>query len=169
MCSSVGGDVGMCTGGTTMENGDDCPGIPVTLTMSAPDTIVSGDTTNAIPPSEHACVSPCYASQNPPSEELVYQVTVTGASECSLSTPCTVTALLETSDSNYDPQLYVREQTCSDPSFQLVQSDEIGGGMSEIVEWCVFNNEDFWIFVDGWQGSTGAFQLSLNLATGCSG
>ena len=80
----------------------------------------------------------------------MYQLRVTGASECTFSTPCTVIALLSTSDANYDPQLYVRgPQSCEDPSGQITHSDEIGGGVGEIMEWCVFNNEDFWIFVDG--------------------
>jgi hypothetical protein len=76
MCSSSDpSTVGSC-GTTTMEDGDDCPGIPLTASPSSGPT-VQGDTGQALPPSEHSCASPCVASMNPPSEELVYAIEVT--------------------------------------------------------------------------------------------
>jgi hypothetical protein len=160
-CSESGGALGTC-GTTTMENGDDCPGIPISLSLSMPDASVNGDTGDCLPPSEHECSSPCFASMNPPSEELVYAVTISEGNGCIFSAPCTLTALLSTTDQSFDAQLYAREVSC-DGNLQLTSSDEVGGGLSEIIEFPVFDGETFWIFVDGWQGSTGSFQLDVNL------
>ena len=92
---------------------------------------------------------------SPPSEELVYALAVANSGSLIVD--------LTTSDSTFDPQIYARSGSCASGT-QLACSDEIGGGVGEIFEIPVTGGQTVWLFVDGWQGSTGKFTLSLNLS-----
>jgi hypothetical protein len=156
MCSSSGTEVGTC-GGMMMENGDDCPGIPLSISLQSPDVMnVTGDTSQAPPPSEHEIeMGSCFGPGEVPSEELIYAVSVVDDG--------TLIIDLSTTDMSYDPQMYARLDNCQ-TGMQLTCADDGIEGEGEIFEIVVFQGETIYLFVDGYQGSSGSFTLNLNLS-----
>lgn len=161
-CSSPDGqELGSCGAGASPNDGDDCPGIPLSLSMASPDALVQGNTANAPPPEEHAVAAPCYASTTAPNEEQIYAVSIGSDTACNPPGGCQLSVSFTTSSPSYDAQLYARHSSCAGGG-QLACSDAIGGGKPEAISFTVFAGETIWVFVDGWQ-SVGAYQLALQL------
>jgi hypothetical protein len=152
-CSSDGSNLGSCSG-SQVEDGDDCPGIPLSISLSNDEIEVTGDTSDALPPSEHEVESPCPVSPVE-SEELVYAVEIGDSG--------TLIVDLSNSDPFFDPQIYARVLDCASGT-QETCADQGLEGDGEIIELDVFQGETIWIFVDGYQGSAGAFTLSMLLS-----
>jgi hypothetical protein len=62
----------------------------------------------------------------------------------------------------FDSVLFARAGTCASGT-QVACDDAPGDGASEIVEIPAVANQPIWIFVDGYDGSTGSFELQLTL------
>jgi hypothetical protein len=151
-CDAMGGEVGSCQ---TMPSGDldACPGQSVSVdTMNNSNHVLKGDTSLLMSPDEASGeeTNTCVFSSTP-SEEAIYSITATEAG--------TLLALLSP-DAGFDSQIYGRGGDCVTGK-QLFCEDEIGNGQSEIVEVSMTQGETIWIFVDGWAGSAGPYQLEL--------
>jgi hypothetical protein len=158
VCSLETAEVGVC-----IEDGpadlDDCPGLPIALSLADPSAVVSGNTALLSPPSEHTFEamsdgSSCGAPGTN-AEESVYAVTMGNDGVLRVdAVPL---------DSGYDIAVYARYAGCS-PGTQLACSDDGGGaGASEAMAFEVFAGETIWVFVDGWNGSVGSYELTFGL------
>ncbi len=154
MCSSDGTTVGSCGGGGG-ENIDTCPGLTVNLSSTTPMLQLSGDTSMAMPPSEAEGVDmdPKLCASLTPTEEDVYHVLVANSGTLIINVDTNAT---------YDPILYVRDGSC-DSGSQLDCEDSNPAGSGEIIELLVFDNDELWVFVDGFNGSTGAYTIDFDL------
>jgi len=133
--------------------GDKCPGILVPISIAAGTVFVDGDTSLAPTPSEAKGVGAC-APSSTATEELVYQVLPDDSGSL---------LILLDPDPSFDAQLYVRSGSCTTGP-QIACSDDLGLGLSEIVEVPTTAGEKVTFFVDGFDGSTGPYQLQLLLS-----
>jgi hypothetical protein len=78
-----------------------------------------------------------------------------------------VTAWLPKQGTAFDSVLYLRS-TCSVQNAQLLCNDNLGMGDNggEVVSALVPGGQTVYLFVDGFQGDSGTFQLSLDLSKG---
>lgn len=149
-CSSTGTEVGSC-GGTPGEDKDKCPGATVNLSASALTVMLSGDTSQAPPPTEAEGTGGCTSIT--PTEEDVYRVLVADAGQLIVNVE---------SNTGYDPIVYVRATSC-DTGTQFECADASAAGQGEILEFEVFDDDEFWVFVDGFNGSTGGYTIEFDL------
>ena len=150
-CSSSGGDLGDCGGGSG-EDVDVCPGVSVAISAAMAQVQVGGDTSAAPPPSEADGDSPCQSLS--PTEEDIYHLTVADAGS--------VIVLIDTTAADYDPILYVRSGSC-EAGTQVACADDEALGLGEIVEFPATAGEEFWIFADGFDGSSGVYTIDFDL------
>jgi hypothetical protein len=77
--------------------------------------------------------------------------------------PRTGTAQIETCGSDFDTVLYIRRGTCADTSSPPVPGgcNDQSCGNASVITPSVVGGETYFIVVDGWQGDTGRFQLSV--------
>jgi hypothetical protein len=158
-CDDDGSGAGLCTtGGST--DVDDCPGDAIELSLADPSASIAGDTSALTPPAEHTFVamsgvSSCGSPGAANAEEAVYAV--------SFADDGTLSVDVSTRDSGHDVAIYARFGSCASGT-QLACSDEGGGaGAGEAMLFDVYADETIWIFVDGWNGSTGPYDMILTL------
>jgi hypothetical protein len=132
--------------------GEACPGEPVTIAVADGQVDVMGDT-SVLTAGSYTGTGACNYSAGTSTPEWIYHVIPAESG--------TLTMLLQPV-SSFDSVLYVRSGSCQSGS-QIVCDDEPGDGASEIAEVPVTANQPIWIFVDGYDGSTGMFELSLSL------
>ncbi|MCA9623689.1 MAG: hypothetical protein KC731_31925 [Myxococcales bacterium] len=149
-CSSSGQDLGTCGGGMG-EDIDICPGKSVSLSAAMTTSSLMGDTSAAPPPSEANSASFNCDSLSA-TEEDIYHLTVADAGDV---------IVLVTPAMGYDTILYVRTGTC-DTGDELVCADDEGAG-SELMTFTAAAGQEFWVFVDGFNGSTGSYQIDFDL------
>jgi hypothetical protein len=86
------------------------------------------------------------------------------------SADCTLDAIM-TPASNLDLALYVVDTDCSDVDANCVALDDDGGpGTIENVTFDAIADTSYYVVVDGFAGSAGAFSLEIreNGSTGCT-
>ena len=149
-CSSMGSEVGTC-GGTPGEDIDKCPGQTVALTAANPSVSLSGDTSMRPTPSEVEAEGGCTSLS--PTEEDVYRVTVESGGNFIVNVDTTA---------NFDPIIYARINSC-DGGMQIACADENASGQGEIFEFLAFDDDEIWIFVDGYNGSTGPYTIDFDV------
>ncbi|MBI4699875.1 MAG: hypothetical protein HY744_01695 [Deltaproteobacteria bacterium] len=141
------------TCGAATGNVDACPGEPVTISIAGGEEVVTGSTAELPKPGDAKGTGDC-AGTATDTEEAVYAVLPQDSGQ--------LIALLEV-QASYDPMLYVRQAPCESGQ-QIACSDEPGEGKDEIVELAVQAGHKIYIFVDGWDGSTGVYKLTLDLS-----
>jgi hypothetical protein len=152
VCSSSSpNDLGVCSQGGNP--GDECPGEPVTIAVADGQVNVMGDT-SVLTTASYTGTGACDYSAGTSTPEWIYRVTPAQSG--------TLTMLLQPV-TTFDSVLYVRTGSCQSGT-QIACDDEPGDGVSEIAEVPATANQPIWIFVDGYDGSTGMFELSLSLS-----
>ncbi|MBI5536883.1 MAG: DUF4215 domain-containing protein [Deltaproteobacteria bacterium] len=134
---------------------DICPGQVLTLTQQGMiyEATASGTTTSLGPQYQGSCGS------SDTSSEAVYQFNSGVGGK--------VTVELTSSVTNFDSVLYVRQTSCTS-SDELGCEDEVGDG-GEIVTFNAPPNTDYWVFVDGYSGDQGNFELKVKVAPAVCG
>jgi cysteine-rich repeat protein len=133
------------------EDPEKCPGKAVALVAGKAQKL-TGDTSKA--KGDTAGGGACKSSSA--SKDLVYAVTVEEAGNLKVTL---------TGAGSFDATLYVRTGDCEGTSAELC-SEATGPGGAETVTVALESGETAWVFVDGKQGSAGAFTLDLLLSTG---
>jgi hypothetical protein len=155
-CDSDGMALGTC-GGMQGENIDICPGVTVNLSASMTSVQLMGDTSLASPPSEaegEDMMNPTrFCTSVTPTEEDVYHLLVEDAGNLIINVEAAPT---------YDPIIYVRFGSC-DTGVQLNCADDNASGSGEIMEVSTLSNDELWVFVDGYNGSTGSYTIDFDL------
>lgn len=153
-CSSDGTTLGTC-GGMSGEDIDKCPGVTVTLTAAMPSVQRMGDTSQRNPPSEAEGVDqpPKLCTSESPTEEDVYRLVIPQGGDLIINVD---------GASSYDPIIYVRSGNCA-TGMQQQCEDSNGAGTGEILELLAFDNDELWVFVDGYNGSTGSYTIDFDL------
>ena len=149
MCSSTGEEPGTC-GGSSPPGGDDCPGEAVAIAIAGNGITLTGDTSMLEGSGELVGTGICFDAT---AEDYVYAVTPSDTG--------TLIGLL-TPSANFDSQIYVREAPCSTGT-QVVCEDEIGDGVGELFELDVEAGVTIYIIVDGYNGSSGSYELELDM------
>jgi len=135
-------------------DGDDCPGLPVSLPGLGSSESSTGNTFELSAPPEHEGSGSCGAFGTN-AEEAVYAVTVGATGNLII--------LLEPV-AGYDAKVYVRSGSCSGSS-QVACADDGLAGADEILETPVTSGETVYVFIDGYDGSSGGFTVTFDLDT----
>lgn len=132
--------------------GDACPGTPVTITPTS-DLYFSGDTSLANGGGGTSYKGSGVCASSASTQDVVYSVTPTADG--------TLVAIVFPA-AGYDAQLYARTGSCTTGT--QVGCDDAGGpGASEQLSIPVTAGTKISIFVDGKNGSAGAYDLALDL------
>ena len=144
-CSSDGESLGTCGGGS--DDPDVCPGQAVTLSTADDFFVFQGDTSTLRGASDYEGTGLGAGSSG---DEHVCAVTTPEAGELVIEVSATAPL---------DPQVYTRS-VCAGGA-QTACSDEIGEGVTESFEVQVNVGDTTYIFVDGWNGTEGPFQIAI--------
>jgi len=148
--SSSQTELGSC--GQGGNPGDECPGEPVSISVADGTVTLMGDT-SALSTASYTGTGACDYGASTSTPEWIYKVTPAQSG--------TLTVLLQPSAS-FDSVLYARGGTCQSGT-QVACDDSPGDGASEIAEMPAVANQPIWIFVDGYDGSVGMFELEMSL------
>jgi cysteine-rich repeat protein len=132
----------------TQVPGDDCPGVNVPLYDIGDSNSVSSDTSAA--QANRAGTGLC---DSPATPEVVYRVTPTVASK-----------LVVTVDPGaaFDTSVYVRT-SCTSAATQLLCSEKADAGGVETSTINAAAGQTYYVFIDGWDGSSGPFDATFQL------
>jgi len=139
-----------CTPGCVGE--DEICTVVEDITASVGST-VTGSTTDQTDDHAPSCT-------NPGSPEAVYELTFAEDTIVGIST--------DSAGTGYDTALYVREASCVDPGAEIVCNDDVdtqGGNYNSQLGWMAEAGVTYYLFVDGWNGEAGDFELTLTEST----
>jgi cysteine-rich repeat protein len=145
---STAGDYLLAATLFTQVPGDDCPGVNVPVLDVGDSTSTSSDT--SIAEANRAGTGLCDSPMTP---EVIYKVT-----------PSVASRLVVTIDPSptFDASLYVRT-SCTSASTQLACSESGDPGGVETATIGATAGQTYYIFVDGWDTSSGAFDATFEL------
>ncbi len=126
--------------------GDQCPGVNIPLAGFNTPYMVSGNTTSATADTagEGLCDSPA-------TPEVVYRVT-----------PPDSGSLVVALDPSFDASLYIRT-SCTSAASELICAEEGLSGDLELAQIDVSAGNTYYVFVDGWDGDAGAYNVEFTL------
>jgi cysteine-rich repeat protein len=129
----------------TQVPGDDCPGL--TIPVDATNTYtVSGNTSVANP--DRVGTGACSSAST---KEIVYKVVAPASGKLFVSV-----------DPSYDASVYIRT-ACTSPSTQVACAETAGVGGLEVASTTVTAGSTYYVFVDGKNGSSGAYSADFFL------
>lgn len=144
--SSSVGDFLLAADLSTSVQGDDCPGQLVDIAPGDTKT-VSGNTSLANP--DRTGTGAC---NSPSTKDIVYKVVPGGTGTLNIAL-----------DPSYDASLYVRT-LCTTPGSQVGCSESGGSGGLEVLSLPVTSGSNYFVFVDGHSGASGAYSLEMTLS-----
>jgi len=130
--------------------GDTCPGLALSLTQNGAnwEASASGSTTTFKSQYAGSCGSSSTA------KDVVYRLNSGPGGKATVS--------LESAGTNFDSVLYVRAGDCATGS-QLGCDDDYSSTGGEILTFDAAANTEYWIFVDGYSGKSGNYQLKVSV------
>jgi len=123
--------------------GDDCPGLALSLSSGVTKT-VTGNTAAANP--DRVGTGAC---SSPSTKEIVYKVTAPATGKIFVSV-----------DPAYDASVYIRT-ACTAPATQITCAESAGVGGLEVASANVTAGSVYYVFVDGKNGSAGAYSADF--------
>lgn len=135
---------------TSTGPGDICPGLTLTLAQNGNvwEAKATGTTATGF---KHQYKGTCATSSTSP--EVVYQLNSGPGGKVTVSLTDSITA--------FDSALYIRSGDCTSGS-QIECDDAIGDG-GEVITFDAAADTNYWIFVDGYGGEKGAYELTVSV------